>query len=821
MTENQIGGSRLRLLCSVLLVACVGFAPLSISTNAVAESGKSYAFTISGQPLSAALVRYSSVTGIDVAFDGNLPANLRTSGISGNLPAEAALSRLLAGTGLTYRFTTPTTALLVNSKAVSPDAAADGATSLQPIVLKGERGRGPVVGFVATQSATGTKTDAALKNTPQAINVVTRDQMTAQGSATLTQAFRYTPGVISQFGDDSRYDWFTIRGFRPGRYLDGLRLPFGARGYAQPRVEPYSLERAEVLKGPASVLYGQSEPGGLINMVSKRPSATAKNEVETQFGTDNRIQTAFDLNGNINDDDSLLYRLVGVGRLTDTQYDFVKEKKGYIAPSFTFKPDEGTSLTIYGSYQRIDSPGGGGAPALPANGTLYTGKYPELPRSTFPGEPGYDHYKSEQASVGYEFEHELDETWTVRQNLRYSYVSTDTQRVQPYCPSACNPAGFYRYAWAFPESSRAVTVDNQAVGHFSTGDLAHTALFGLDYSYESSRYEESALSPIFKLFNGFDPVYGATSVTRPAIATKINQQRSQTGLYAQDQVEWDRFVFSLGGRYDWANTDTRTRTSVADNSINQRDGHFTWRAGLVYNFDNGISPYAGYSTSFNPASGTDRAGTAFDPTTGEQFEVGVKYQPVGRNSFVTLSAFDLTQDNVLSPDPENTSFNVQTGQVRMRGVELEGKAELTDAFSVLASYAYTDSDITKANANAAGVSNQGNRFAFVPRHQASLWLDYTLQTSTAWDGLSLGGGARYTGQTYGDNANLFDIPSYTVFDAAVRYDFGKANPKMEGLKASLNVSNLFDRKYVSTCIAATGCYWGEGRSIYATLKYSW
>ncbi|WFS04769.1 TonB-dependent siderophore receptor [Rhizobium tumorigenes] len=821
MTENQIGGSRLRLLCSVLLVACVGFAPLSISTDAVAESGKSYAFTISGQPLSAALVRYSSVTGIDVAFDGNLPANLRTSGISGNLPAEAALSRLLAGTGLTYRFTTPTTALLVNSKAVSPDAAADGATSLQPIVLKGERGRGPVEGFVATQSATGTKTDAALKNTPQAINVVTRDQMTAQGSATLTQAFRYTPGVISQFGDDSRYDWFTIRGFRPGRYLDGLRLPFGARGYAQPRVEPYSLERAEVLKGPASVLYGQSEPGGLINMVSKRPSATAKNEVETQFGTDNRIQTAFDLNGNINDDDSLLYRLVGVGRLTDTQYDFVKEKKGYIAPSFTFKPDEGTSLTIYGSYQRIDSPGGGGAPALPANGTLYTGKYQELPRSTFPGEPGYDHYKSEQASVGYEFEHELDETWTVRQNLRYSYVSTDTQRVQPYCPSACNPAGFYRYAWAFPESSRAVTVDNQAVGHFSTGDLAHTALFGLDYSYESSRYEESALSPIFKLFNGFDPVYGATSVTRPAIATKINQQRSQTGLYAQDQVEWDRFVFSLGGRYDWANTDTRTRTSVADNGINQRDGHFTWRAGLVYNFDNGISPYAGYSTSFNPASGTDRAGTAFDPTTGEQFEVGVKYQPVGRNSFVTLSAFDLTQDNVLSPDPENTSFNVQTGQVRMRGVELEGKAELTDAFSVLASYAYTDSDITKANANAAGVSNQGNRFAFVPRHQASLWLDYTLQTSTAWDGLSLGGGARYTGQTYGDNANLFDIPSYTVFDAAVRYDFGKANPKMEGLKASLNVSNLFDRKYVSTCIAATGCYWGEGRSVYATLKYSW
>ncbi|NSY72244.1 TonB-dependent siderophore receptor [Agrobacterium tumefaciens] len=807
----------------MLLAACASFTTVVLSTGAVAQTAKSYEFAISGQPLSAALVRFSSVTGIDVAFDGPLPANLRSVGTAGNLSAEGALRRLLAGTGLTFRFTTANTVLLINPQNSSSSASAVGATILEPIVVQGENARGPVEGFVATQSATATKTGTSLKDTPQAVNVVTKDQIAAQGSTTLTQALRYTPGVISQYGDDSRYDWFTIRGFRPSRYLDGLRLPFGSRGYAQPRVEPFSLERAEVLKGPASVLYGQGDPGGLINMVSKRPSATALNEVEMQFGTDKRIQTAFDLGGGAGDDDSFLYRIVGVGRLTDTQYDYVREKKGYIAPSFTFKPDEGTSLTVYGSYQHIDSPGGGGAPALPANGTLYTRMYPELPRSAFPGEPGYDHYKSDQASVGYEFEHEVDDTWTIRQNLRYSYIGTDTQRVQPYCPAACNPTAFYRYAWAFPESARAVTVDNQAIGNFQTGDVAHTALFGLDYSYESSRYEESALSPIFTPFNGLDPVYGATAITRPPIATRIDQDRSQIGLYAQDQMEWNNFVFSLGGRYDWANTDTRTRTSVADNQVDQRDGKFTWRAGLVYNFDNGLSPYAGYSTSFNPASGTDRLGNAFEPTTGEQFEVGVKYQPNGSNSFVTLSAYHLTQDNVLSPDttPGFTNYSVQTGQVRMRGVELEGKAEITDAFSILASYAYTDSEITRANPNAAGISNEGNRFAFVPRQQASLWLDYTLQTSTIWDGLSFGGGARYTGQTFGDNANKFDIPSYTVFDAAVRYDFGKAGPKLEGLKASLNVSNIFDRKYVSTCIAATGCYWGEGRTVYATLKYSW
>lgn len=813
----------MRLYRIMLLAACASFSPVATSTIAGAQTAKSYDFAISGQPLSTALVRFSSVTGIDVAFDGPLPTNLRSVGIAGTSSAEGALRRLLAGTGLTYRLTTANTVLLINPQSSQSSASAVGSTVLETIVVQGENARGNVDGFVATQSATATKTGTSLKDTPQAVNVVTKDQIAAQGSATLTQALRYTPGVISQYGDDSRYDWFTIRGFRPSRYLDGLRLPFGSRGYAQPRVEPFSLERAEVLKGPASVLYGQGDPGGLINMVSKRPSATALNEVEMQFGTDKRLQTAFDVGGGVGDDDSFLYRIVGVGRLTDTQYDYVREKKGYIAPSFTFKADEGTSLTFYGSYQHIDSPGGGGAPALPANGTLYTGIYPELPRGAFPGEPGYDHYKSDQASVGYEFEHQVDDTWTVRQNLRYSYIGTDTQRVQPYCPAACDPKAFYRYAWAFPESARAVTVDNQAIGNFQTGDVAHTALFGLDYSYESSRYEESALFPILTPFNGLDPVYGATPIARPPIATRIDQDRSQIGLYAQDQMEWNNFVFSLAGRYDWANTDTRTRTSTADNQVDQKDGKFTWRAGLVYNFDNGLSPYAGYSTSFNPASGTDRLGNAFEPTTGEQFEVGVKYQPDGSNSFVTLSAYHLTQDNVLSPDttPGFTNYSVQTGQVRIRGVELEGKAEITDAFSVLASYAYTDSEITKANPNATGISNEGNRFAFIPRHQASLWLDYTLQTSTVWDGLSLGGGARYTGQTFGDNANNFDVPSYTVFDAAVRYDFGKADPKLEGLKASLNVSNMFDRKYVSTCIAATGCYWGEGRTVYATLKYSW
>jgi len=807
----------------VFLAAAVSVAAISAGLPAIAQdAGRTYRFSLQSQALSSALVKFSSLTGIDVVFDGELPANMRSPSVTGELDARAALTRLLAGTGLSYRITNNSVILLAG-QSTSATSAPDGSTRLQPINVVGEDALGPVDGFVAKQSATATKTGTELKKTPQAINVVTRDQMEAQGAATLTQAFKYTPGVVSQFGDDSRYDWFTVRGFRPGRYLDGLRLPFGARGYSQPRIEPYGLERAELLKGPSSVLYGQGEPGGLINMVSKRPTDKPHNEVELQLGTDKRVQAAFDFGGPADEGGALLYRLVGVGRLTDTQYDFVSEKKGYIAPSFTFKPDEGTSLTIHGDYQNIDSPGGGGAPALPANGTLYTGSYAELPRGAFPGQPGFDHYQSEQASIGYEFKHEFNDTWTFKQNLRHSYIDSDTQRVQAVCLAACDPSAIYRYAWAFPETSRTFVVDNQAIAKFSAGQTDHTLLLGADYSNENSRFEE-AFPPISQFiltpFNLYDPNYGI-AVTRPPVSTRIDQDRNQFGLYAQDQIEWDRFSFSLGGRYDFADTQTRTRTAASDTTVDQNDGKFTWRTGVVYNFDNGISPYAGYSTSFNPAAGTDFAGKPFVPTTGEQFEIGVRYQPEGSASFVSLSAYHLTQENVLTIDPLHTSARVQTGEVVIQGIELEGKAELTDSLSVIASYAYTHSEITKDNPNASGVSNKGNRFSFVPEHQASIWLDYSVQGAPGWDGLSFGGGARYTGQNYGDNANQFDIPAYTVFDAALRYDFGKADSRLEGLKAAINVSNIFDKKYVSTCIASTGCYWGEGRSVYATLKYNW
>lgn len=814
-------GLRQRVLTRALrgallgLTVTAGVLPVA-SVHAQQTASREYA--ILAGSLTETLNRFGAESGLLLSFSTELTAGLQSAGLQGRYTTHDALQTLLAGTGLE--------AVARGNGYLLRKSGGD--VQLAPVTVtdtfERETARGPVPGYVALRSATGSKTDAALTKIPQSINVVSAEQMADQGVQSIASALSYTPGVVGQYGDnDVRHDWLTVRGFTPSRYLDGLRLPFGARGYAQPRVETFGLERVEVLKGPASVLYGQAAPGGLVNMVRKRPTDEPVREIQLQLGSHDRKQIGIDLGGPVGDSDDVSYRLVGVVRDGKTSFDHVEERKRYFAPSLSLRPTDDTTLTLLAEYQKIDSPGGGGAPALPLNGTLDTDTYPRLPRDTFVGEPGYDHFKNTQWSVGYELEHVLSERWTLRQNTRYMEVDTDTQRVQAYCPSAasCDPSALLRYAWAFPETSKLFTIDNQAIATFDTGRAKHTLLLGVDYSREKSAFEESQLSILGTPFNAYDPVYG-TPVSRPGPGMLIDQKLSQIGLYAQDQIEIDKLTITASGRYDRANTDTVTHmvTPGTTTRVKQKDREFTGRLGAAYAFDNGVNPYVNYSTSFQPAGGTDRDGNAFDPTTGQQIEAGVKIQPAGSRSLLTLSVYQLTQQNVLTPDPVNTSFRVQSGEVRMRGFEVEGKFELTEQLTLIASYAHTDSEITKDNPTGGGTSNQGNRLSFVPRHQASLWADYRFGGHLT--GFSVGGGVRYMGQTWGNNANTTDIPDYTLADMALRYDFGKQNRDLDGLEFALNLSNLFDKRYVSTCLSTTtSCYWGEGRKITGTLSYRW
>jgi iron complex outermembrane receptor protein len=309
------------------------------------------------------------------------------------------------------------------------------------------------------------------------------------------------------------------------------------------------------------------------------------------------------------------------------------------------------------------------------------------------------------------------------------------------------------------------------------------------------------------------PVYGQPFPI-PPVAQNYRQNWNRVGVYAQDQIRLDKLAITFGGRQDWSMLSTVDHLNGG--TARQDDSAFTGRVGAVYLFDNGLAPYASYSTSFEPVLGTDYGGGAFRPTKTRQTEVGIKYQPFGKDSYVALSGFDITQENVSTADPLHPFYNVQTGEVRSRGIEVEARAALTDNLDLIGAYTYLDTVVQKDTDS----GNVGKRFVAVPEQLASLWTNYRF-TDGALAGLSLSGGVRYVGKSAGDPANSFSVPAATLFDAAIRYDFGATRPNLKGLQAALNVSNVFNRTYVASCFNMGGCFYGNGRLVTASLSYRW
>ncbi|WP_244467944.1 TonB-dependent siderophore receptor [Nitratireductor soli] len=702
------------------------------------------------------------------------------------------------------------------------------ATLLERIAVQDENARGPDAGIVARKSATASKTDTPLLETPQAVNVVTSDQMEAQGVASVSEALRYTPGVQAEAnGHDVRYDWLWIRGFNTYGtiWLDGLVLPGDPLNYATPSIDPYTLERAEVIKGPASVLYGRAVPGGLVNLVSKRPQETAYREASVRTSAFGGIEGAVDMTGALTEDGTWLYRFTGLARNMHSQIDMERDRSLLIAPSITWNPTTDTSLTLYGYYQRdrdVFSPR-----FYPAAGTLLPNPAGPIPRDRFLADPNADSFNRDFYAVGYEFSHRFNETWSMRQNLRYSRSEQDMllALVNPAFAFAGAPSNeLSRVSAVSDDWTSAFAVDTQFQGEFSTGALEHTALFGVDYTrgISDTNFGNSAFGdPVPPPLDYLDPDYGVV-VPVPAFQRSGLQTQNQIGFYLQDQVRYNRWVGTFGLRYDMSEIETIDRMAGTP-AIDNDDQRLTGRAGLTYLFDNGLAPYVSYSTGFLPLLGTDRLGNPFKAQTTEQFEIGVKYEPEGARGMVALSYFDLTVENALTPDPSDPrptrpSSYVQTGEQRVRGIEIEGKYELTPEFDILAAYAYSSSKVVRSN-NPAAVGREMER---LPRHQGSVWVNYR---PPVVPGLSLSAGVRATSSYQTDATYLPElrIPARALVDIGAEYDFGALNPDYEGTTLRVNVSNLFDKKYVSHCLNLTGgsCNYGAGRAITANLKYTW
>ncbi|HCT9094931.1 ferrichrome porin FhuA [Serratia liquefaciens] len=723
------------------------------------------------------------------------------------LPSAAKQSRShVSGLAMTIAAALGTLAMPAFSADTKSAAKEETLTVVGSSQSQQENAWGPVGTYAAKHSATGTKTDTPIEKTPQSVSVVTREEMDMRQPDTVKGALAYTPGVmVGNRGASTAYDAVNIRGFSSvgtNMYLDGLKLQDD--NYSIYQIDPYFLERAEVLRGPSSVLYGKSNPGGVVALVSKRPTTETLREVQFKMGTDNLFQTGFDFGGALDDDGIYSYRLTGLARDEDQQQVGEKSKRYAIAPSFSWRPDDRTSLTFLSSFQ--DDPSVGFYGWLPKEGTVQNGINGKLPTSFNDGEPGYNNISRKQQMVGYAFEHGFDDVWTLRQNLRYSKMDVDYRSIYGQGISATNPAELTRGVMNSKEHLSSFAVDTQAQAKFATAAVDHTLLMGVDYMRMRNDvvYQYGSASSL----NVVAPQYGNQSYTITGDASQVNRQE-QTGLYVQDQAEWNNWVLTMGGRYDWSDTNSTNR--LKQNLVSkQKDNEFTGRAGLNYVFENGIAPYVSYSESFEPTSGTDFSGNTFAASKGKQYEAGVKFAPKDRPITASIAIYQLTKTNNKVADPDHVFASIQGGEIRSRGVELEGKAALTANVNLLGSYTYTDAEYTK------DTTQQGNTPAAIPKHMASVWADYTFH-ETALSGLTLGSGVRYVGSSYGDEANTFKVKDYTVVDAAIKYDLARFN--LPGSSIGINVNNLFDKEYVSSCFATYGCYWGAERQVVATATF--
>lgn len=551
-------------------------------------------------------------------------------------------------------------------------------------------------------------------------------------------------------------------------------------------------------------------PGGVVNLISKRPTAERPGEVQLQVGSYGRRQAAFDVGGALDDDARWTYRLTGLIRNANGMVDYTRDDRRVIAPALTWRPTASTSLTLLAEYQKNRR--GQGYQALPRIATLVEGPHGRIPRERFVGEPGFDRFDQERTSIGYLFEQQLGERWTFCQNLRLMNQETLANTIYE---SGLQDDGITtdRFGSAGREKVRNLVLDNQLQWlPAPIADIRQTVIVGLDY--QRLRGLTGAEYAPFPSLNVHQPVYGQPfpiSPVAPPMSTRENL--SQIGLYAQDQIKFGRHLaWTIGGRQDWTrNENVDLTTSIGDT---QKDKAFTGRTGLAWVADNGWAPYVGYSRSFQPEVGRDYFQRPFKPQTAQQYEIGVRYQPAGQPLSLLASLYNLQRQNMPTADPTIPDNRVQIGEVRGRGAEFELKTTLAQTVDLIVAYAFNDVRVTRSNDETRGMM-----LSAAPRNIASIWASWR---PAALARLRVGGGLRYLAPTYGDEREMDRLPSYTLADTALELDLKTMFGTTGDWRFAINVTNLFDRTHIATCgYFANGCRYGYGHFGTAALSYRW
>ncbi|MCF4167204.1 TonB-dependent siderophore receptor [Zavarzinia compransoris] len=635
---------------------------------------------------------------------------------------------------------------------------------------------GPGDGYRATTSQSATKTGSPILETPQAVQVLTRGLMDDQGSRSMTDVLRNAAGVMPG-GYYYGWDYFRIRGFDADAslFIDGLSNSY----YVSTSLDPYLFDRIEVVRGPASTLYGAGSLGGMVNAVSKRPIMDDFADFEFIYGTEGDYIGRVDAGGVLTDDGTLLGRLLVSYGSDDTFIDEVDPSEHLaIAPSITWNPTTATSFTLLTQYATDDNEG---APTLPAYGTVLPNANGSIPLDTFLGEPDApESVELETARIGYEFRHEFNDSIAIRQNARVTWHNEDWANI-------IYPSGFplgddrtlLRFYYSRESKALIGNIDTALEARFDVGGFEHFLAFGLDYGY----FDEDATASNFTQFDTIDIFtlnYNGTVPAQPLVAPAKTTMR-QFGVYLQDQIRYEDLTLTLGGRIDDA--------SVEDLTQKSSDSKFSPKVGLTYEFLPGFAAYANYSQSFMPQPGyLTASGANADPETGENYEVGLKVESEDGTLSGTIDVFQLTRQNVVDDNPSGvlpsgSFFYGVTGEQRSRGLEADVRWSPIAGLDVTAAYTYTDAEVTD-DANAAKI---GQTVRNVPKHIFSAWAHYRLQEGPL-AGFGFGAGVNHYTEQEGTLPNSFTLPAYTLVNAAVSYETGP-------FSVQLNVNNVLDEEY--------------------------
>ncbi|WHA42654.1 TonB-dependent siderophore receptor [Agrobacterium larrymoorei] len=767
-----------------------------VLAQGAAVSSSTVNLSIPAGPLENALLTLGRQANLKMLYPSSITTGKTTAGVRGTVGVSSAVTQLLAGSGLSFTISGNNTVRIFDPNATGSQAAAasDGSTVLETIVVQGSGSDGvPGVvqtdGYVAKSGRTATKTDTPVAETAQSVSVVSRKQLDDRQPQNVVEAVSYTPGAHGgQFGAEPRFDSFSIRGMDvtySGVFRDGLRQINSPNGLF--RLEPYDVEAMTVLRGPAASIYGASSTGGIVDIISKRPTEEQLREVELQYGSYGRVQAGFDLSGPVTQDGSVLYRLTGVARDARNEISAIKDDRVMIAPAITWKPDEGTKFTVLGEY--MDSTTGGTWGYInDANGAT----------PVYGGDARFNDFRQKQGRIGYELEHELADGLTLHHKLRYSQLSTSQEYV------------FANYPGSVYEDNQGLATDTYFEGEFETGGAQHKLIGGVDYSH----MEYDSRQGVYDADTGVNTLpFTDTFTYVPVINKVINQKQNSIGVYAQDQIALDAWRIGLGLRHDWHKSDytLNGEGSSRDDSIT------TGRASIGYVTPWNIMPYISYGTSYVANAGVilTGAGGQADPTRGKQFEIGAKYEIPDSNILLSAAYFDLDQKNasVWAYNSTSSQSELQQLDLRSRGIELEVTGSLDNGLSFTGGYSYNDVEITKLTPETVG-----NQLNATPYHMFSLWANYDVQTGPL-EGLGLGAGVRYVGSSFGDNTHttLYNNHPRTFVDATIRYDLGKLNSAMDGVKLQVNATNLLNE--VNQICSSAFCYYDEGRKVVASVKY--